>query len=167
MADADQGYVDYVSARLPALHRAAYLLCGDAHLADDVVQQTITALYVHWSRARRADNLDAYVHRMLVRKLIDEKRLGWAKVRLLGWTPEPPPEPPFAEDLADRDEMTALLGTLPKGQRTVLVLRYLCDLSLAETAAVMRCSEGNVKAQASRALAAVRQALGVLERSRE
>jgi DNA-directed RNA polymerase specialized sigma24 family protein len=53
-------YVEYVSARLPALHRAAYLLCGDAHRADDIVQATITTLSVNWRRASRADNLDGY-----------------------------------------------------------------------------------------------------------
>jgi hypothetical protein len=53
------GYVEYVSARLPALHRAAYLLCGgDAHRADDIVQVTITRLYQRWKRARQAENLE-------------------------------------------------------------------------------------------------------------
>ena len=116
MAEADREYVEYVTARLPGLHRTAYLMCGDAHLADDVVQQTITALYVNWKRVSRADNIDAYVHRMLVHKLVDEKRLGWAKVRLLSRPPEPPPPAVSPHDsLADRDSVLAALAGLPAG----------------------------------------------------
>lgn len=166
MVDADGEFVEYVSARLPSLYRTAFLMCGDAHLADDVVQQTITALYVKWRRVSRADNIDAYVHRMLVHKLVDEKRLSWTKVRLLGSVPVPdrPPVTPY-DDLAERDSLVAALAHLPRGQRTVLVLRFLCDLSLADTAAAMGCSEGNVKSQTARALAAVRQVLDVTEMS--
>lgn len=166
MADAEREFVEYVSARLPSLHRTAFLMCGDAYLADDVVQQTITALYVNWRRVSRADNVDAYVHRMLVHKLVDEKRLSWAKVRLLGSMPEPerPPVTPH-DELAERDRLVAALAHLPRGQRTVLVLRFLCDLSLADTAAAMGCSEGNVKSQTARALVAVRQVLDVTEMS--
>src|SRR5258708_678970 len=73
-SDIDRDYVEYVSTRLPVLHRAAYLLCGDGHHADDIVQSTLLALYRHWRRARAADNTDAYVQRMLVRKFLDERR---------------------------------------------------------------------------------------------
>src|SRR5258706_578774 len=164
MADAEREFVEYVSARLPGLHRTAFLMCGDAHLADDVVQQTIRAVYVNGRGVSGADNVDAYVHRMLVHKLVDEKRLSWAKVRLLGGTPEPerPPVTPH-DELAERDSLLAALAHLPRGQRTVLVLRFLCDLSLAHTAAAMGCSERNVKSQTARALAAVRLLLYVTD----
>jgi RNA polymerase sigma-70 factor (sigma-E family) len=166
MPDAERTYVEYVTARIPTLHRTAYLMCGDADLADDVVQQTITALYVNWGKVSRADNMDAYVHRMLVHKLVDQKRLGWAKVRLLGWAPEPEAAGPAPQEtLAERDELHAALAALPRRQRTVLVLRFMCDLSLAETAAAMGSSEGTVKSQTSRALASVRQVLDATEMS--
>ncbi|MEV4498152.1 SigE family RNA polymerase sigma factor [Micromonospora arborensis] len=163
MIDAEREFVEYVSARLPSLHRTAFLMCGDAHLADDVVQQTLTALYVHWRKVSRADNVDAYVHRMLVHKLVDEKRLSWAKVRLFGSTPEPERPVTPHDEVAERDSLVAALAHLPRGQRTVLVLRFLCDLSLTDTAAAMGCSEGNVKSQTARALAAIRQVLAVTE----
>jgi RNA polymerase sigma-70 factor (sigma-E family) len=151
-------YVEYVSGRLPALHRAAYLLCGDAHRADDIVQATITALYVNWRRASRADSLDAYVHRILVHQFIDEKRSRWSRVRLMRHPPEPPPAPdPPAPDLGQA--VVDALRQLPPRQRTVLVLRFLCDLSVADTAQAMRCSTGNVKSQTARALAAIRPLL--------
>ncbi|WP_309226208.1 MULTISPECIES: sigma factor, partial [Micromonospora] len=76
--DLEREYVEYVRARLPRLHRTAYLLCADAFQADDIVQATLTALYVHWKRAAAADNLDGYVHRILVRRYLDERRRGWS-----------------------------------------------------------------------------------------
>lgn len=88
-ADEEREYVDYVTARLPRLHRAAYLMCGDGDRADDVVQATLTTLYRHWRRARAADKLDAYVHRMLVRHFINEKRRVWSRVLLQGGGPAP------------------------------------------------------------------------------
>jgi RNA polymerase sigma-70 factor (sigma-E family) len=151
-------YVEYVSGRLPALQRAAFLLCGDAHRADDIVQATITALYVNWRRASRADNIDGYVHRILVRQFIDEKRSRWSRVRLMRHPPEPAPAPdsPGPET---RDAVVDALRRLPPRQRTVLVLRFLCDLSVVDTAQAMRCSTGNVKSQTARALAAIRPLL--------
>src|SRR3712207_6833800 len=81
----DESYVGYVTARLPALQRAAFLLCGgDVHRANDVVQATITRLYQHWKRVSRSDNVDAYVHRMLVHAVVDERRHSWSRVQLGG-----------------------------------------------------------------------------------
>ncbi|MEH1128473.1 SigE family RNA polymerase sigma factor [Micromonospora sp. CPCC 206061] len=157
--DADtQDYVDYVSTRLERWHRAAFLLCGDRHRADDLVQTTMTKLYVHWARARAADKIDGYVHRMLVRAFLDERRLAWSKVWLMPATPEPDTASDSA--LEDRDLVVRALEELPKGQRTVLVMRFLCDMPVEQVAAAMRCSTGNVKAQTFRGLAALRERLG-------
>ncbi|MEH1129549.1 SigE family RNA polymerase sigma factor [Micromonospora sp. CPCC 206061] len=156
--DDTQDYVEFVSARLARWHRAAYLLCGDEHRADDLVQTTVTKLYVHWKRARAADNLDGYVHRMLVRAFIDERRLAWSKVWLMSATPER--HGAGDTGVEDRDLVVRALDALPKGQRTVLVMRFLCDMPVEEVAAAMRCSTGNVKAQTSRGLATLRERLG-------
>src|SRR3954452_20399556 len=119
-AGTEEAYVEYVTARLPALHRAAYLLCGDAHRADDVVQNTITKLYQHWKRVARTDNIDAYVHRMLVHALIDEKRLSWAKVRLVAAADDAAAAEPHAH-VDERSDLVAALRELPPRQRAVLV----------------------------------------------
>jgi DNA-directed RNA polymerase specialized sigma24 family protein len=55
----ERQYTEYLVARLPALRRLAFLLCGDTHRADDVVQIAITRLYVHWRKASAAANIDA------------------------------------------------------------------------------------------------------------
>jgi RNA polymerase sigma-70 factor (sigma-E family) len=156
-AEYERDFVEYVMARLPAWHRTAYLLCGDGHLADDIAQATATALYRHWRRARGADNLDAYVHRILIRKYYDEMRRG----RLRGWLTPAPPERAMPPDttVEERDELRASLAGLPRSQRTVLVLRYVCDLSVTETAMILRCSPSNVKGHTARGLAALRRVL--------
>ena len=159
--DRDSEYVEYVTARLPALHRAAYLLCGDPYRADDIVSATTTALYRHWNRVRAADNIDAYVHRVLVRKYTDERRMRWAKVLLTSRVPEQAHT--TDDDVEERDSLRAALAELTTAQRTVLVLRFFCDLPVAEVARILGCSEGNVKSHTNRGLIMLRRVLGVGE----
>ncbi len=158
-SDEEREYTNYVAGRLTRLHRTAYLLCGDAHRADDIVQATLTSLYVQWKRVRAADNIDAYVHSILVRRYLDERRLRWSRVRL-GDEPARAAAVAGADDgLAERDELMTALRALPKGQRAVVVLRYFDDLSVEATAEVLKCSTGNVKSQCARGLSALRAAL--------
>jgi Sigma-70 region 2 len=60
-------YELYVAARAVALRRTGYLLCGDWNRAEELAQAALVRLYVHWRRASRADNLDAYARTVLVR----------------------------------------------------------------------------------------------------
>lgn len=155
----EQQYTEYVRARLPMLRRIAYLLCGDSHRADDIVQNAITKLYVHWKRARDADNLDAYVRTIVVRTFLNEQRTNWlAKVRLVDRTPDVPA--PTGPDYETTQVLHAALARVSANQRAVLVLRFLFDLPVADVAATLRCSEGNVKSQTSRALESLRKHLG-------
>ena len=157
----EEEYVDYVTARIPALRRLAYVLTGDDHRADDLVQQTITTLYVKWQRAQAADHLDAYVRTMLVRTFVDERRLAWARVRLFREAPEPPP---FEDGgIEERQVVRAALSRVPRRQQAVLVLRFFYDLPVDEVAATLGCSAGTVKSQTSRGLAALRRLLGEQE----
>lgn len=151
--------MSYVSARLETLRRMATLLCGDAHRADDVVQETITKLYVHWPRIGGVENLDAYVRTMLLRTFLDERRRGWwRRVRLTGESPDRPAA--AAGDPEDRVVLRAALAAVPARQRAVLILRFLYDLSVAEVADMLGCTEGTVKSQTSHGLAAIRRRLG-------
>jgi RNA polymerase sigma-70 factor (sigma-E family) len=162
----EREYVEYVSGRLPRLHRTAYLLCGDAHRAEDIVQATLTALYVNWKRAARADNLDGYVHRILVRRYLDDRRLKWSRVRLDGDLPETP-APDAESRLDDRDELMMALRALPKGQRAMVVLRYLSDMSVEQTAEALGRSAGNVKSQCARGLATLRSRMEAISPERK
>jgi RNA polymerase sigma-70 factor (sigma-E family) len=154
----DRDYVEYVSAAFDRLRRTAYLLCGDGHRADDIVQATLVSLYLHWKRVRKVENLDGYVHRILVRRYIDERRAAWAKV-LLAWRDTSVPAP-AGRSVEDTHAVSDALATLTRGQRAVLVLRYFCDMSVQETAAALGCSAGTVKSQTARGLAALRDLLG-------
>ena len=162
----EQKYVEFVRGRLTRLHRTAYLLCGDGHRADDIVQATLTALYVNWKKAVRADNIDGYAHRVLVRRYLDDRRLRWSRVWLGDVPAGAATAAPADHRYGERDELLAALRTLPKGQRAVIVLRYFDDLSVETTAEALGCSEGNVKSQCSRGLAALRTALSAEEHVR-
>ncbi|GAA2350524.1 SigE family RNA polymerase sigma factor [Dactylosporangium salmoneum] len=157
---AQEEYVEYVTGRLASLRRLAFLLCGDEHRGDDVVQLTIEKLYQRWPRVSAVEHLDQYVRQMLVRTFLDERRRAWSRIGLFGATgPEPPPHAPH-EAVDDRLALRAALEKVPRRQRAVLVLRYLCDLSVEETAAILGCSPGTVKSQCARGLATLRQLVG-------
>jgi len=164
--EVERDYVDYVTGRLPRLHRTAYMLCGDVHRANDIVQATLTALYVNWKRAAAADNVDGFVHRILVRRYIDERRLRWSRVQLGPIPVDASAVAPAEHSVDERDELMTALRTLPKGQRAVVVLRFLNDLSVEATAEALGCSVGNVKSQCARGLAALREALGAQRESK-
>jgi RNA polymerase sigma-70 factor (sigma-E family) len=151
----DADFTRYVEQRIAWLRKLSYLLCHDWHRADDLVQVTITRLYVHWRRVRAADNPDGYTRRVLVNTFLAERRSGWlSRVTLVGNAPD--------RAVADPDETTRLavraaLAAVPPRQRATLVLRYYCDLSIEETAQVLGCSTGTVKSQTARGLAALRK----------
>lgn len=153
----EREYSDYVAHRLESLRRAAFLLCQDWHRADDVVQNAVTKLYVHWKRVRAADNLDAYAHTVLVREFLAERRGSWAsRVFLTAHLRPALVEPP---DHAGRISVRQALAKVPPRQRAVLVLRFYCDMSVEEAARVLGCSTGTVKSQTARGLEALRRVL--------
>ena len=160
----DDEYVAFVQPRMPQLRRAAYLLCGDWWRGDDLVQRALTDAYVHWGRVRGADSPDAYLRTILVHRFIDEQRSGWSRVKLVEATPEPGGDG-GVEPAVSVDLRTAL-ARLPVRQRAVLVLRFLCDMSVEQTAEAMNCSTGTVKSQTFAALASMRRLLARAEGSR-
>jgi RNA polymerase sigma-70 factor (sigma-E family) len=159
----DDDFVAYVHGRLPSLRRLAAQLAGDPHRGDDLVQQTITRLYMKWRRASQATNLDAYVYRILVRAFLDERRLSWASVRL----GEAPAEiaDPAPVDVEGRLLLRDALATLPPRQRAAVALRYLADRSVDEVADILQVSPGTVKSQTHDGLAALRRLLADPARS--
>ena len=146
----------YVVRSRAALVRTATLLAaGDTHLAEDLVQTALTKLYVAWPRVRLPDGPDGYARRILVNALIDERRRPFRQRE----TPRAdvpdhaPSEPPHFQAL-----LTAL-AELPPGMRAAVVLRHVHDLSVADAARTLGCSEGNVKSQTARGLDQLRASL--------
>jgi len=159
-ADDDREYVDFLTARLPRLRALAYYLCGDWHRADDVLQNAMTQLYVHWKRARAANDIDQYVRAMVVKSFLNEKRKSWsARVRLVEAVPESRASR-IDNDIENQTVLRTALEHVPPRQRAVLVLRFLCDLTTQETADVLGCSAGTVKSQTSHGLTRLREVLG-------
>jgi RNA polymerase sigma-70 factor (sigma-E family) len=154
----DAEYTEYAAARLPSLRRLAVLLCDDWQRADDLVQATLTTLYVRWGRVRAATHPDAYARAVLVREFIHERRSVWVRrVSLSGRVADSPAAAIDHEAVLD---LRAAVAALPTRQRATLVLRFYCDLTVDQAAEILGCSPGTVKSQTARALAAVGRALG-------
>jgi RNA polymerase sigma-70 factor (sigma-E family) len=156
--DRDAEYTEYVAARLSSLRRLAGVLCADWQRADDLVQATLTTLYVHWGRVQAATHPDAYARAVLVREFIHERRSGWVRrVSLSGRVADSPAAGIDHDAVLD---LRAAVAALPARQRATLVLRFYCDLNVDQSAEILGCSPGTVKSQTARALATVRRALG-------
>jgi RNA polymerase sigma-70 factor (sigma-E family) len=154
----DDEFTQYVTARLGTLRRLAFLLCQDWHHADDLVQATITRLYVHWARASALEHTDAYARTILVREFLGEQRSGWA--RRVSLHAVPPDRPGAVADTDAVLDVRAALAAIPPRQRATLVLRFYCDLSVEQTAELLGCSAGTVKSQTAKGIAALRTRLG-------
>ena len=152
----DREFGEFVDARALVMRRTAYLLCGDWHRAEDLVQTALTKLYVAWPRVRRV-SVDAYARKVLVRAAIDEGRRGFrSRETVVDAVPDTAVPGTVPADL----DVRRALAMLPLGQRTVVVLRYWEDLSVTETARLLGRTEGTVKSQAAKGLAALRELLG-------
>ncbi|MFI9783531.1 SigE family RNA polymerase sigma factor [Kitasatospora sp. NPDC051984] len=151
-------FEEYAAARGRQLYRTAYLLCGNRHRAEDLVQATLAKLFAHWRRASRMENLDAYARTVLTRTFLAEQR-KWSVARRLGALAGSPEVSPHADsDL--RVTLLNALAELPARARAMVVLRYWEDLSVETVADLLGCSTGTVKSQCSRALARLREQLG-------
>jgi RNA polymerase sigma-70 factor (sigma-E family) len=156
----------WVAARGPALLRLAHLLAGNAADAEDVVQDALSRALPRWDRITRADDLDAYVRRMVV----NAHTSWWRKFRRRespaayvdsGATVPGPGEPPADGPGHDeRQQLWAACRALPEAQRTAVVLRYYEQLEYDEIAALTGVREGTVRSRVSRGIAALRTTLG-------
>jgi RNA polymerase sigma-70 factor (sigma-E family) len=153
-------YRDWVADNLPRLRRTAYLMCGDWHLADDVVQEALAGLYVHWRRVSRRGDVSSYVRTSLVNAITSAHRKPWRKRESMpGLLPDTvDPRQSVGADNR-RDELLAALATLGPSQRAIVVLRYWDDQTIEDTARALNVSTGTVKSQASRALESLRHHL--------
>lgn len=154
MARDPESFDAFVAARSPALLRSAYLLCGDRGRAEDLVQTALAKVWVRWDRIGEMEHVEAYVRRVLFTGYAAWWRRGRREVPVLD-VPDGR-RPDHAGGVGDRADVTAALRRLPKGQRTVVVLRYYEDMTEAQTAELLGCSVGTVKSQTARALARLR-----------
>jgi RNA polymerase sigma-70 factor (sigma-E family) len=162
--DGELAFEAFAAGCSARLMRAAYLLCGDRQIAEDLLQMTMMRTARRWGAAQSAP--EAYARAVLVNLARDHARQGRRRVdEVLGngedsaGTDRRLAADP-AELIADRDAVLAALAALPERQREVIVLRFYADLSVTDTAAAIGTSEGTVMSYTSRALVRLRGLLG-------
>jgi RNA polymerase sigma-70 factor (sigma-E family) len=151
----DEDFTAFVAARWANLVRAAIMLgCSHAE-AEDVTQTALARCYVSWGRVTSADKPDAYVYRVLINCWAKSRRRRWHTERFLDAVPEvAEPDRSAVSDL--RRDLLASLRELSDAHRTVVVLRFVADMTVPEIAEVLQVSSGTVKSRLSRALDALR-----------
>lgn len=148
-------FAEFMRGRWPALVRLGYGLTGDERLAEDLARVALAKAYASWPRVLRAADPDVYLRRMVLNASLGKVRRRRVRECGPGDEPEPQPVPPARVD-DDRPALVKALMRLPAGQRSVVLLRYWMDMTEAQVAAVLGCSVGSVRSQASRALASLR-----------
>jgi RNA polymerase sigma-70 factor (sigma-E family) len=149
----------FVRARTPSLLRSAFLLTGDQHLAEDLVQNALIRTHGSWSRLHHAGNAEAYTRKVMYHLQVAWWRRGKVAESLAGEVPESTrrfDRGDHATITAVRLTLQAALLRLTNSQRAVLVLRFFEDRSEAEAAEILRVSVGTVKSQTAKALSRLR-----------
>lgn len=153
--DRNDSFREFVAGHQQSLMRTAYLLTGDAHQAEDLLQSVLLKVLGRWSRLARVERPEAYARKALLNQYISWRR---RRVRIELPTADPPDRPYSSEDSTIvRLVMRRALMRLPPRQRAVIVMRYYEDRTERETAELLNCSIGTVKSQAHYALARLRE----------
>jgi RNA polymerase sigma-70 factor (sigma-E family) len=152
--DRDAGFRAFADAHQHRLMRLAYLLTGDIHLAEDLLQSVLVRMFGKWPKLRHVDRPEAYARRTMVNQYI-----SWRRRRVAGEVSiaEPPERAHSPEDSTVLRIVLhqALMRLTPK-QRAVLVLRFYEDRTERNVADLLGCSVGTVKSQTHHALARLR-----------
>ncbi|MFJ2581291.1 SigE family RNA polymerase sigma factor [Kitasatospora aureofaciens] len=151
-------FPDFVASRGRHLLRTAFLLTGgDAHLAEDLVQEALGRIFVKWRKISRLDNPSGYAQTVLVNTFLSYRRKRSASEHVTDEFPEVGVDDP---DPTLRLTLLRALAELPAKDRAVLVLRFWEDRSVEDTATALRLSASVVRSRSRRALARMRGVLG-------
>jgi RNA polymerase sigma-70 factor (sigma-E family) len=153
---ATPSFETFVRETAGSLQRTAVLLCGDHHLAEDLVQTTYAKVFASWRRVASAADPTAYTRQILVRSFLSHRRLRRSSERPAETLPD---HAGPGSDHSDRLDLLAALRTLPPDDRAVLVLRFWEDLSVAATARLLGVSEPACRQRTARALTRIRTLL--------
>ncbi|MBD0674016.1 SigE family RNA polymerase sigma factor [Streptomyces sp. CBMA156] len=155
-------FEEFVAACGPKLLRVAWLLTGDPHQAEDLLQTALAKVWSKWARVA-PNRPEAYVRKVMVNCHISWWRRRWTGELPHDELPEPQPDTDPFDGVVLGQVVADAVRSLPPRQRAVVVLRFFEDLSVEETAEVLRCSTGTVKSQTHRALAGLRGRLPARE----
>jgi RNA polymerase sigma-70 factor (sigma-E family) len=152
---ADLEFTQYATVAVSRLRDTAYLMCRDWHLADDLTQTALTKLYLAWPRVMKAEGVDAYARKVLLRSFLDHRRRRWTtEVATATFHDAGSSESP---DL--RLTLIDALGLLKPEDRAIVILRYSEDYSVEQVASLLELREGAVRTRSMRALAKLREVL--------
>ena len=157
----EAGFDDMFPEMFRAAYRVAFRLLGSREDAADCAQEACARACADWSKLTRSGSPVPWVVRVSSNLAIDRWRKARRRAlrgRQSGVVLDPDPS---------RLDLYRALDALPRRQRDVVVLRHLADLSEIEVAAVLGCSVGTVKSNASRARAALREVLTIDEVTRD
>ena len=157
-SDADRADLEqFCREQYPRLVAMLSLYCHDAAIAEDLAQETLERACASWPKVRGLDDPSAWTWRV-ARNLAHSAFRRRAAARRALARVEARARPADAPDLTTAVQLRAALGALPRRQREALILRYLDDRSVVETARAMGCAEGTVKALSAQGIAALRAA---------
>jgi RNA polymerase sigma-70 factor (ECF subfamily) len=148
----DDGFEELFDAMFQRAQSVAQRIVGDRALAEDLAAEAFARAYARWPSLRSHDGREGWIVRVTANLAIDAVR----RRRVL---PVSDPRPDHSDAVTLRLALAAALQALPRRQRSVVVLRYVADLSEADTAAALRISEGAVKTHLHRGLARLRREL--------
>ncbi|MGN6607818.1 MAG: SigE family RNA polymerase sigma factor [Jatrophihabitans sp.] len=152
----DDPFAAFVRAHSRSLFGTAYLLTGSGHAAEELLQDTLAALYPKWTKVQAAEQPLAYVRRALSNRFVSTTRRPAARDVAVWQLPDAAAPGDLAESVAERRWLWQALAGLPERQRAALVLRYFHDLPDDEIAASLDCRVGTVRSLISRGLASIR-----------
>lgn len=162
----EEDFLAFVHGSGDSLRGLAFLLARNEHDAADLYQETLIKVYQSWSRIRSAGAVLAFARTTMTRQHNSTTRRFWARrVQLVTALPEQPTGTSGTDRIDAADALRRSLNDLSPQQRTVVVLRFYCDLTEADIAKEMGCSVGTVKTHASRAMTRLRQGAGSAHRT--
>jgi len=154
----EDGFREFVRSRLGVLSRVAYLLTGDHHAAQDLLQNALMKVASRWPQVSRANDPTAYVRTVLYHEHVSawRRERHRREERATDALPDVPGSGDMAGDVVRRVVLRQALAQLTSRQRALIVLRYCEDVSEVETARILGIAVGSVKSQTSNALARLR-----------
>ena len=150
---------DFVNTHGPSLLRFAYLLTGDAHQAEDIVQEALARAHLRWRQIDNYELPQGYVRKVVLRQYLSWRRRRSSSEIVVAAVPDRADAPNVADRIADRQHLSVLIAGLPKMQRAVIVLRYFEDRGDEDIAQLLGCAPATVRSHAARGLNRLRAAM--------
>ena len=152
----ERSFEQFADESTPVLFRTAWVLTGDRHLAEDLVQEALARVFVKWNGVARIESPVAYTRTTMMHLFLSGRRRMASREVVTDRLPDRGAEVEVDAAIALREA----LSRLPASDRAVLVLRHLCGLSVSEVAHDLGISEGAVRTRTHRAGRRLRAVLG-------